>query len=166
MLFASNHADALPKTRDARRICPLFCAQQSLDELIRDGMLDANQQTSVYFDALYHWLEKENGYAIVAHYLKHYPIPEELNFAGRCKRAPLTTSTNAAISASLGGAEQEVEAIADGVNGFRGDRKSTRLNSSHQIISYAVFCLKKKNKQYVNSLFKSICAFLVVHYIQ
>src|SRR5258708_10763332 len=27
-----------------------------------------------------------------------------------------------------------------------GDRKSTRLNSSHQIISYAVFCLKKKSK--------------------
>src|SRR5258708_15575490 len=27
----------------------------------------------------------------------------------------------------------------------RQDRKSTRLNSSHQIISYAVFCLKKKN---------------------
>src|SRR5258708_37280567 len=27
---------------------------------------------------------------------------------------------------------------------FHGDRKSTRLNSSHQIISYAVFCLKKK----------------------
>src|SRR5258708_15742312 len=26
-----------------------------------------------------------------------------------------------------------------------GDRKSTRLNSSHQIISYAVFCLKTKN---------------------
>src|SRR5258708_30130227 len=28
----------------------------------------------------------------------------------------------------------------------RADRKSTRLNSSHQIISYAVFCLKKKTK--------------------
>src|SRR5258708_16268994 len=27
------------------------------------------------------------------------------------------------------------------------DRKSTRLNSSHQIISYAVFCLKKKSKR-------------------
>src|SRR2546426_9315510 len=27
------------------------------------------------------------------------------------------------------------------------DRKSTRLNSSHLVISYAVFCLKKKNKQ-------------------
>src|SRR5256885_3175101 len=27
------------------------------------------------------------------------------------------------------------------------DRKSTRLNSSHLVISYAVFCLKKKNKK-------------------
>src|SRR5258708_39309599 len=30
------------------------------------------------------------------------------------------------------------------MGGEDGDRKSTRLNSSHQIISYAVFCLKKK----------------------
>src|SRR5438552_8663026 len=29
----------------------------------------------------------------------------------------------------------------------RRDRKSTRLNSSHQIISYAVFCMKKKKKK-------------------
>src|SRR2546430_5563868 len=29
----------------------------------------------------------------------------------------------------------------------RGDRKSTRLNSSHSQISYAVFCLKKKKKE-------------------
>src|SRR5256885_8576199 len=28
-----------------------------------------------------------------------------------------------------------------------GDRKSTRLNSSHLVISYAVFCLKKKKKK-------------------
>src|SRR5438094_6817477 len=28
-----------------------------------------------------------------------------------------------------------------------GDRKSTRLNSSHRTISYAVFCLKKKKKE-------------------
>src|SRR5258708_697679 len=32
------------------------------------------------------------------------------------------------------------------------DRKSTRLNSSHQIISYAVFCLKKKKKYRTRSL--------------
>src|SRR5947208_7862473 len=35
------------------------------------------------------------------------------------------------------------------------DRKSTRLNSSHQIISYAVFCLKKKN-YYARSVRRSV----------
>src|SRR5688572_31039733 len=44
---------------------------------------------------------------------------------------------------------------ADGRIGFGGtphasDRKSTRLNSSHSQISYAVFCLKKKKKQTIN----------------
>src|SRR5258708_12926507 len=33
----------------------------------------------------------------------------------------------------------------------RGDRKSTRLNSSHQIISYAVFCLKKNTTHYLRT---------------
>src|SRR5256885_5607868 len=33
-----------------------------------------------------------------------------------------------------------------GVHRRPGDRKSTRLNSSHLVISYAVFCLKKKKK--------------------
>src|SRR5688572_32449598 len=34
-----------------------------------------------------------------------------------------------------------------GTDGGAQDRKSTRLNSSHSQISYAVFCLKKKNKK-------------------
>src|SRR5207245_8471222 len=34
-------------------------------------------------------------------------------------------------------------------NGCERDRKSTRLNSSHGSISYAVFCLKKKNKKHI-----------------
>src|SRR3712207_7518713 len=44
--------------------------------------------------------------------------------------------------------KEKAEAI-DKVKGAffnSGDRKSTRLNSSHANISYAVFCLKKKNK--------------------
>src|SRR2546426_5148156 len=46
--------------------------------------------------------------------------------------------------------DPQVEPEADGFlleDGARplGDRKSTRLNSSHLVISYAVFCLKKKN---------------------
>src|SRR5438552_14262492 len=35
------------------------------------------------------------------------------------------------------------------------DRKSTRLNSSHQIISYAVFCLKKKKTLIQNTFFST-----------
>src|SRR5256885_7204672 len=40
-----------------------------------------------------------------------------------------------------------------------GDRKSTRLNSSHLVISYAVFCLKKKKKNNI-----SIFTHTHVHY--
>src|SRR5207248_4284544 len=38
---------------------------------------------------------------------------------------------------------------------FKGDRKSTRLNSSHRTISYAVFCLKKK-KRFRQSVYSAI----------
>src|SRR2546426_8454699 len=45
------------------------------------------------------------------------------------------------------------DARGSGVQGHRRcareDRKSTRLNSSHLVISYAVFCLKKKKRQKV-----------------
>src|SRR5256885_12807815 len=37
--------------------------------------------------------------------------------------------------------------MAGAARGLPADRKSTRLNSSHLVISYAVFCLKKKKKQ-------------------
>src|SRR5256885_12693565 len=54
----------------------------------------------------------------------------------------------------------DVTAIGNRVtalNGFPGivlilDRKSTRLNSSHLVISYAVFCLKKKNTHHTSSI--------------
>src|SRR3712207_7695369 len=41
-------------------------------------------------------------------------------------------------------------------NGFELDRKSTRLNSSHANISYAVFCLKKKNTILYTFLIRTI----------
>src|SRR5207245_8173782 len=48
---------------------------------------------------------------------------------------------------AIGGAELAL----DGESGpTQGDRKSTRLNSSHGSISYAVFCLKKKKKKTMN----------------
>src|SRR2546429_7142459 len=39
------------------------------------------------------------------------------------------------------------QVFEDGERAVERDRKSTRLNSSHGYISYAVFCLKKKNKE-------------------
>src|SRR3712207_8430421 len=47
----------------------------------------------------------------------------------------------------------EVRGLRHAGRSFRGgteDRKSTRLNSSHANISYAVFCLKKKKTQRIN----------------
>src|SRR5438094_7393593 len=44
--------------------------------------------------------------------------------------------------------EPVIDRVGDGLTNRPGclDRKSTRLNSSHRTISYAVFCLKKKQK--------------------
>src|SRR5688500_18406228 len=50
------------------------------------------------------------------------------------------------VLADLGVSSMQLEAPD---RGFSLDRKSTRLNSSHLVISYAVFCLKKKIKQKV-----------------
>src|SRR5699024_11788954 len=50
--------------------------------------------------------------------------------------------TNGGADASLLGRRQIGGTVLQGVHT---DRKSTRLNSSHVSISYAVFCLKKKN---------------------
>src|SRR5256885_9319414 len=48
--------------------------------------------------------------------------------------------------------ESRVEVVDDpGLELVAEDRKSTRLNSSHLVISYAVFCLKKKNISHVSS---------------
>src|SRR5437763_9250212 len=74
----------------------------------------------------------------------------------------LTTSANRhgeppALDAAAAGALPGVAGVLDGgrspggepstvISLLPGDRKSTRLNSSHRCISYAVFCLKKKKR--------------------
>src|SRR5690349_22467263 len=59
-----------------------------------------------------------------------------------------------ALRALVGGAgaEHRGEVRRRGDRAARRDRKSTRLNSSHVEISYAVFCLKKKKTQSTSSL--------------
>src|SRR5205085_3102100 len=61
---------------------------------------------------------------------------------------PLMSVTNAISSIiAIGALVQVAPPLEDALNRPEGDRKSTRLNSSHSQISYAVFCLKKKKKQ-------------------
>src|SRR2546430_4555025 len=55
------------------------------------------------------------------------------------------------VDAALGVARLEVELRRRLRDLLQEDRKSTRLNSSHSQISYAVFCLKKKNQAAVVS---------------
>jgi hypothetical protein len=111
-MFNSNYKDAITKTRNDRRFGVFFTAQQQASDLVRDGM------TGDYFPNLYNWL-REGGYAIVSELLHTMPIPDEYNPATSCQRAPATTSTEEAISESLGSVEQEIlEAIAQGRPGF------------------------------------------------
>src|SRR5258708_24338210 len=59
---------------------------------------------------------------------------------------PYTTLFRSSMGGFFGGAPASYGYGYETLDKGRGcgDRKSTRLNSSHQIISYAVFCLKKK----------------------
>lgn len=108
----SNHKDAIKKTANDRRWCVMFCAQQTAEDLLRDGLDDA------YFQRLYGWL-KAGGYAAVSEFLYAYQIPEEFGLNCLLSRAPVTSSTVEAISLSLGRVEQEVqEAIIQGLPGF------------------------------------------------
>src|SRR5947207_11632767 len=53
------------------------------------------------------------------------------------------------------GVQRRLGAVGEEHRAGLRDRKSTRLNSSHTVISYAVFCLKKKKKNTVSSQNKS-----------
>src|SRR5438270_165964 len=74
-------------------------------------------------------------------------------------------------SLAAAGADRQV-AVEDVIDLGAVDRKSTRLNSSHSQISYAVFCLKKKKKKthmlnmtrYATSTYECYCLFRMWRY--
>src|SRR3712207_8196585 len=68
------------------------------------------------------------------------PLRGQGEDGGRAAGAPARHRQDGA-----GGQPRLLEGDERGVGHPPGDRKSTRLNSSHANISYAVFCLKKKN---------------------
>src|SRR5205807_10627967 len=77
-------------------------------------------------------------------------FPYTTLFRSRTNSNPSPLSRRAATSLSIPKAQPNEPAtpVAHSYNCDRSrDRKSTRLNSSHLVISYAVFCLKKKKKK-------------------
>lgn len=122
-IFNTNHKHGIRKSRNDRRFCIFFNPQQEVEDLQRDGM------DAAYVSGLYDWAKGQGnfehlghnyGFAAVAHYLANFEIDPEFNPAGKCQRAPKTTSTHEAIGASLGTAEQFIlDAIAEGRRGFR-----------------------------------------------
>ncbi len=113
-ILNSNHKNAIPKRQNDRRFAIFFTAQQTYDDLVKCGM------GGDYFPKLYAWL-KRDGYAIINKHLQEYAIPEKYNPATMCHRAPETTSTLEAISASMGRVEEQIlEAIGEGRPGFCG----------------------------------------------
>lgn len=121
-LLLTNHKDGVPINVDGRRYSVFFTAQQTAEDVIAAGM------GGTYFPDLYDWLYGRKayahlgpnyGYAVVNDYLRDYAIAAEFDPAGICTRAPETSSTQAALVASRGRAEQEiVEAIESGRPGF------------------------------------------------
>ena len=107
-----NHKDGLRKNKGDRRYCMFFTAQQSPCDITRDGM------GGQYFPQLYEWL-RGGGYAVVNEFLHTYAIPDALNPATECHRAPQTSSTKEALRIGMGAIEQEVlEAVDEGRPGF------------------------------------------------
>src|SRR6185437_1488528 len=113
-ILNTNHKDGLRKTSDDRRFAPFYTPQQTVADLTRDGL------TGDYFFKFTNWLYAD-GFAIVSEFLHTYDIPDEFNPATKCQRAPLTSSTESAVTHGLGSLEQEIlEAIEQGRPGFRG----------------------------------------------
>src|SRR2546430_13356968 len=89
--------------------------------------------TTLFRSLVYVALERRTVRARRDNQWHEFPIPEASTAAIR--NVLLGELFAAAANRQPGGSTRE-------------DRKSTRLNSSHSQISYAVFCLKKKNTQY------------------
>lgn len=119
-LLCTNHKDAILKSKNDRRYCVLYTAQQSKDDMIKEGWLTRAGTVTEYFPNLYNWL-RAGGYAAVTHYLENYDIPDALNPATKCHRAPVSSCLDEVLRISMGSVEQEVlEAIDMGEVGFRG----------------------------------------------
>jgi len=99
-------------------------------------LITVNEETSVFFNSCF---DKGHVKELVSWFLNPYGEKPTINFVESLKFVGFQQATKAGIS--LGIEDLEIPP----------DRKSTRLNSSHITISYAVFCLKKKTTSVYNT---------------
>lgn len=112
-ILNSNHKEGVPKSADDRRYAPFYTAQQTREDMQRDGM------NGPYFQRLNRWLAEE-GYEIMADFLATYPIQAAYD-PTLMSEAPITSNTIEAINAGMGSLEQDImEHINMGRPGFAG----------------------------------------------
>ncbi len=110
----TNYKHAIRKTQNERRFAIFFTAQQTYEDLEKSGL------TSQYFVNFVDNFLKKDGYAIVHDFLATYEIPDEYNPATNCVRAPMTSTTHEAITATQAPYDIEIkDAITDELPGFR-----------------------------------------------
>ena len=112
-MFTTNHKDAIPRAKTERRFAIYYSAHQYPEDLVRDEVARS-------IGRVWDWLKLEGGYARVAHYLKHYKIPDALNPAVGCRVAPRTSSHDEVQEIVANAVEQIIRASIDfELYGFR-----------------------------------------------
>lgn len=113
-LFSGNRLDVLRIDEKTRRFCAFVLGMWSENEVLARGM-DAH-----YFVRLKAWFRSAEGIAALRHLFLTWPIPDHLNPATHCVRAPKTTTGDEMFKANADAASQVVEeAVMAGLWGFR-----------------------------------------------
>src|SRR5690606_39806082 len=141
--FVGERAEEAAQPADTVRV-------EAVDGLVEDEELRVGQQSAGEGVPLPHprgvVLHPPVGAAVQAHQFQHFVHPGVGKSEHPCPDPQVAVAAHSgervdAVHADPDPVGCPVEAVVGGAE----DRKSTRLNSSHVKISYAVFCLKKKN---------------------
>ena len=131
------------------RLAALGFATPKVEEGIDPGAGGAAAKPSaakgptVNVDMEFDLVEKLTTFSRPSYFLDEiYPIWNSVSLNKKGSRATIARIENGPDVLRVGSADIQVDEDRDGKGDV--DRKSTRLNSSHVVISYAVFCLKKK----------------------
>src|SRR5256885_85167 len=98
----------------------------------------------------YQW--RKSGTAISGATASSYTTPATTSADNGSQFTVVVSNTAGSVTSNAATLTVSAAAVAPSITTQPGsqDRKSTRLNSSHLVISYAVFCLKKKKKQTIH----------------